>query len=241
MNLYIELLYRPLLNILFFLYGLLPFHDIGLAIILLTLLVRLLLLGPTVKTIRHQKRLSALQPKVDALKQQHGKDKERLAKELMELYKQEKVNPLSSCLPLLIQLPLLIALYRVFQVGLSVPPDGLLYSFVQRPMSISPLFLGAMDLAKPNIILVLITAVVQYLQMRMLPATAALSPSTTPESERQSKLMNTQMQLLGPILTLVIGLRLPSALILYWLVSTLFQLGTQWYGLRPTRHLTPDT
>lgn len=232
MNLYVELLYRPLLNTLFFLYGLLPFHDIGLAIILLTLLVRLVLLSPTVKTIRHQKRLSVLQPKVDALKQLHGHDKERMAKELMELYKQEKVNPLSSCLPLLIQLPLLIALYRVFQVGLSVPPDGLLYSFVARPTSISPMFLGAIDLAKPNIILVVITAAVQYLQMRTLPTAAALSPSAMPEGERQAKLMNTQMQFIGPVLTLVIGLRLPSALILYWLVSTLFQLGTQWYGLR---------
>ncbi len=233
MSLYTELLYRPLLNTLFFFYHLLPVPDMGLAIILVTLLVRLLLLPPTLKTVASQRRLSKLQPQVDALKAQHGADKERMAKELMELYKKEKVNPLSSCLPLILQLPLLFTLYRVFQQGLTVPPDGALYAFVHRPESISPFFLGLINLSKPSIVLVVLTAVAQYFQTRMLPATVPSAPATPgADDERRAAAMNKQMQFLGPILTLTIGGRLPSALILYWFVSTASQIAIQWYGLR---------
>ncbi len=232
MSLYNDLLYQPLLNALFFLYNLLPVADMGMAIVLLTLVVKLLLLPPTLRTVAAQRRMAGIQPKIDALKERVGNDKERMAKELMELYKKEKVNPLSSCLPLLIQLPLLIALYHVFQQGLQVPPDGQLYRFVQPPESISPLFLGMINLSKPNFLLVALTAVAQYVQTKMLPTSVPKTNIPEAKDERQAALLNRQMQFIGPLLTLVIGFGFPSALILYWLVSTLAQIGIQWYGLR---------
>lgn len=236
MSLYTELLYRPLLNALFFLYNALPIHDMGLAIILLTVLVRILVLAPTLKTVRAQSRLASLQPKVEALKKQFSDNKEQLAKALMELYKQEKINPLSSCLPLLLQLPLLLALYHVFQAGLTVPANGTLYAFVTRPQSISPLMFGIMDLAKPNLILVAATALAQYIQTKMMPTNPVpAGVGSLGSDERTASLMNKQMLFLGPGLTLIIGFSIPSALILYWLVSTVFQVGIQWYGLRPSR------
>ncbi len=233
MFLYTELLYRPLLNALFFLYNALPIHDMGLAIILLTVFVKLLLLAPTLKTVRAQSRLVSLQPKVEALKKQFSDNKEQLAKALMELYKQEKVNPLSSCLPLLLQLPFLLALYHVFQAGLVVPSNGTLYAFITQPESISPLMLGFMNLAKPNLILVAITAAAQYIQTKMMPTNLVpASVGSAGSDERTASLMNRQMQFLGPGLTFIIGFSIPSALILYWLVSTVFQVGIQWYGMR---------
>lgn len=232
MSLYTELLYRPLLNTLFFLYDIVPAHDMGVAIVLLTILVRLLLLAPTLKSTKAQRRLMELQPKVEALKKQHANNKELLAKELMELYKQERVNPLSSCLPLVIQLPFLLALYGVFRDGLVAPKNGILYSFIARPEAISPLSFGLLDLSKPSIPLILVTAVAQYVQTRMLPITPVAPVPSQGKDEARAAALNKQMQFMGPVLTVVIGYTLPSALMLYWLVSTAAQIAVQWYGLR---------
>src|SRR3989338_2887446 len=107
-----QILVFPLLNLLVFFYNFIP--DIGVVIILLTVLVRLVLLPSFHKSLKHQKALQDLQPKMNEIKEKYKNDKEQQAKAMMELYSAHKVNPLSSCLPLLIQLPILIALYQVF-------------------------------------------------------------------------------------------------------------------------------
>src|SRR5689334_9918091 len=98
------ILIYPLLNLLVFVYHYIP--DIGVAIILLTVLVRLLLLPSFHKQLKSQKAMAELQPKLEAVKEKYKGNKEAEAKALMELYKEHNVNPLSSCLPLLIQLPI---------------------------------------------------------------------------------------------------------------------------------------
>src|ERR1700752_3286192 len=110
-NLFNTILIHPLLNLLVFSYRYLP--DIGAVIILLTVLVRLVLLPSFHKSMRHQRELQALQPKMQKIREEHKDDQAKQAEAMMELYKAHKVNPLSSCLPVLIQLPLLLALYRV--------------------------------------------------------------------------------------------------------------------------------
>ena len=122
------ILFQPLFNLLIFLYNFIPGHDLGLAIIILTVIIKLILYPLAQQSLKSQKALQELQPKLDSLKKQFGHDKEKLAKEMMVLYKQEKVNPLSSCLPLLIQLPFLIAVYRVFASGLD--PENLKWLWV---------------------------------------------------------------------------------------------------------------
>src|SRR3989338_3874182 len=119
MNFFTTIFYQPLWNALVWFYNILPGHDIGLAIILLTIVIKIILFPFTLQSLRSQKAMQTLQPKLDALKQQYKDDKEGQAKAMMELYKTEKVSPFSSCLPLLIQLPFLFALYRVLQNGLG--------------------------------------------------------------------------------------------------------------------------
>src|SRR3989338_65550 len=113
-ELFNTILVQPLFNLLVFFYNLIPGHDLGMAIIVLTVVIKLVLYPLSRQSIRSQKALKDLQPKMDALKKQYKDNKEKQAKAMMELYKTEKVNPLSSCLPLLIQLPFLIAVFHVF-------------------------------------------------------------------------------------------------------------------------------
>src|SRR3989338_5853381 len=136
MNVFYESLYRPLFNLLIWLYDVIPGADIGFAIIALTVIVKLILWPLTNASLKSQKALQDLQPKLDALKEEHKGDKDKLAKAMMELYSKEKVNPLSSCLPILVQIPILIALYQVLSAGLKAESLSALYGFVQNPGTI---------------------------------------------------------------------------------------------------------
>ena len=110
-SLFHAILYQPIFNVLIALYNLIP--DFGVALIVLTILLRLALFPLSQKSIKSQKELSEIQPEIKKLQQQYKDDKQKQAQALMELYKEKKVNPMSGCLPLLIQLPILIALYQV--------------------------------------------------------------------------------------------------------------------------------
>ena len=149
-----DILVRPLLNLLIVGYHYIPGHSIGLVIILLTIFVRLILAPSFHKSLKSQRSMTVLQPKMNEIRDKHKDDKEAQAKALMELYKEHKINPFSSCLPLLIQLPILIALYRVFILGLQNKGlDQYLYKFVPNPGMINPHFLHFINLTTPNIYL----------------------------------------------------------------------------------------
>ncbi|HYE22546.1 MAG TPA: YidC/Oxa1 family membrane protein insertase [Verrucomicrobiae bacterium] len=159
------ILFEPLLNLLVFSYNYIP--DIGIVIILVTILVRLLLFPSFHKSLKHQKAMTDLQPKMNEIKEKYKDDKERQAKAIMELYSAHKINPLSSCLPLLIQIPILIAMYQVFIQSLSGSNLEGLYSFVPRPDHIDPMFLNFTDLSKKNAIMSVIAAGLQYFQGKL--------------------------------------------------------------------------
>jgi YidC/Oxa1 family membrane protein insertase len=218
-----NLLVYPLLNLLVFFYNFIP--DIGIVIILLTVLVRLALLPSFHKSLKHQKALQDLQPKMNEIRETHKDDKEKQAKALMELYAAHKVNPLSSCLPLLIQLPILIALYQVFIQSLNGQNLEGIYSFIVRPEQIDPMFLNFINLKDKNVWMPAIAAVLQYFQGR-------LSMPKTQATDSMSKMMSYQMMYMFPILTLFIGLQFPAGLTLYWIVTTLFGIAQQYYILR---------
>jgi YidC/Oxa1 family membrane protein insertase len=140
------ILYQPLLNVLVLLYLYLPGHDFGIAVIVLTVLIKFLFYPLGVKSIRSQKALSGIQPKLKEIQEKYKNDKEQQTKEMMALYKREKINPFSGCLPILIQLPVLIALYRVFWRGLEVgQASSFLYKFVPPLGSINTSFLGIIE------------------------------------------------------------------------------------------------
>src|SRR4030066_959163 len=149
------ILYEPLLNALVLLYQYIPGKDFGIAVIALTLVIRFILYPLMVKSIRSQKVLSELQPKIKEIQEKYKNDKEKQTKEMMALYQREKINPFGGCLPLLIQLPILVALYRVFWKGLQPEAMEKLYSFVPNPGAIDPTFFGVLNLAEPNFIVAL--------------------------------------------------------------------------------------
>lgn len=224
--------YQPIFNLLIGIYEVVPGRDIGIAIIVLTVIVKAVLWPLTVKALSSQKELQSLQPKMEALKKQFANDKEKLGKELMELYSREKVSPFSSCLPLLLQLPVFIALYRALDNGLKSSGFDLLYGFVPNPGHIETFLFGILDLSKPNIPLAVLAAVSQYFQTRSM--VMRQQPKTSgSEDERMLVMMNKQMVIMMPIMTLILGWKLPGGLILYWLVMTLLTIAQQeWFFRR---------
>ena len=217
------ILYQPLLNTLVLLYQYLPGHDFGIAVIILTILIRIVLYPLMVQSIRSQKVLSELQPKIQEIQQKYKTDKEKQAKETMALYQKEKINPFGGCLPLLIQLPILIALYQVFWRGLRPEEMTNLYSFVPPPGIIDPTFLGIVNLGQASLVLAILAGVTQFFQTKMI------TPKTPKIKQKEgmaqfSGMMQKQMLYFFPIFTVLILLKLPAAIALYWIVTALFSI-----------------
>jgi len=223
------ILRQPLFNALIFLVWLVPDHNVGWAIIILTVIIRLILLPSSLSATRQQKRMKDLQPQLSALQEKYKGQKEKLAQATMAFYKENKVNPLGSCLPLLVQLPILIILYYVFQDGLSVNRFDLLYDFMPRPEFIKTVFLG-LDLAKPDRwVLPVIAGVLQYVQSRQLTPMTTSAPDKNKKGPDMQAMMQKQMMYLMPIFTIFIAGRLPAALPLYWIITSIFTVIQQWY------------
>lgn len=241
-----ELVYQPIYNFLIFVYNIAPFHDFGVAIILVTVIIKSALIPLSRKQIESQKTMQEMQPRIKEIQEKYKNDKEKQSRALMEFYKENKVNPFSGCLPLIIQLIVLIAIYRVlFNISQNklMADSSLLYSFIQNPGQINHMFLNIIDLSAvlkisnlalsdvPQIILIVAAALLQYVQSKMLMAKQILKPKKDGQPDF-SQMMAKQMLYMGPLLTLFIGIKFPAGLALYWLVSTLFMIIQQRYIIR---------
>ena len=221
-----KILYQPFFNILMLFYVYIPGHDMGVAIIILTLIIRLALYPSYVQTLKAQRDLKKIQPEIDEIRKLHKEDQAKQSEELMKVYKTNKVNPLGSCLPLLIQLPILYALYKVFMVGLNTDSLWLLYKwFPQVPTEINPIFLHFLhvpaleiNLAAANIYLAVLAGLSQLVQSWLM---MKFNP-TSQTGGGVTKMINMQMMYLFPVLTVFIGMSLPAALALYWVATTVF-------------------
>lgn len=223
------ILYQPLFNALILLYVYLPGHDFGLAVIILTLIIKAVLLPSSVAAIKSQLSLAKMQPKIQAIQEKYKSDKAKQSQAMMEIYKTEKVNPFSGCLPLLLQLPILIALYQVFLKGFSSEIlRQTLYGFVPDPGMIVPTFLGVLNLAEPNIYLAILAGVLQYVQIKL----------STKQQARQKAakgpLANVQNQMLYffPVLAVIIIWKLGAIVGLYWVATTIFAIAEQVFVYR---------
>ena len=220
------LFYHPFFNALIFLYSALPIHDLGIAIILLTVFVKALLWPISLQQLKAQRSLQDLQPKIKALQQQYKDDKQALGLAQMKLFTEHKVNPLSGFLLMLIQLPILIALYRVFWKGLSSDIFKLLYPFVGVPENISHSFLGLVDLNQKSLAIVIIAALAQYFQSKLLMSVGKKNSKSVGNegAAAVAEKISRQMVFLGPVLTFVILYSLPSAVGIYWLTTSVFSV-----------------
>jgi len=231
-DIFYEGLYRPLFNLLVYFYNITG--SLGLAIILITIVIRVVLYPLAKKSLKSQIAMKKIQPEVKELQEKHKDDKEKQTKEMMELYKKHGVNPFSGCLPLLIQLPILIALYRVFINGIEKVEPERLYTWVADPGKLHTMFLGVIDLAQKNIGLALIAGAVQFVQTKLTLASSLKSnpkPKKKKEGMDMAEIMNKQFLYFLPAMTVFIGISFPSALPLYWIISTLFSIG-QYYVLQ---------
>lgn len=225
------LVYQPLLNAMVFLYEFLPGNDFGIAVVTLTLSIRILLYPLNQAAIKAQKALADLQPKLEELQMRFQNKKEELAQETLRLYREAHVNPFASLLPFLVQLPILIALFQLLGRNLGKGEGiSLLYPFIPKPGSINFQMFGVIDGTKPLAVFALIAGALQFIQAKMMTP----SPSAQKRSDFE-KILQQQTLYFFPFLTFIILLRLPSALALYWIVTTIFSLGQQYITLKTAK------
>lgn len=222
-------LYQPLLNALAFLVSIIPGGDVGIAIVVLTIIVKLILLPLSHKSIESQARMNLLAPELNKIKQS-GASKEEQAQQTFELYRKNKVNPFSGCLLVLVQIPIIFALYYVFLKGINF--DGnLLYSFVPIPDTHNMFFLGLIEITRKSILLAVLAGLSQYLQAHFMPKPKSFSTPAQGSSFQESfaKSMNTQMKYVFPFVVAFIAYSISGAVALYWITSNLFMVGQQVY------------
>lgn len=221
--------YQPVLNLIVFLYDIIPGNDLAIAIILFTIIIKLILLPLSRKSIKAQKALQDLQPKMEEIKQKYKDNKEEMSKAMLELYRENKVNPFGSCLPILIQLPFLWAVFRVFRDGFNNGTLDLVYPFITRPETINTMALGFIDLASPNVFLAVAAGLAQFWQVKMMSTKKPPVKSEGAKDENMMAMMNKQMMYMMPVLTVFIGLTLPGGLTLYWFITTVLTAVQQIY------------
>ncbi|HLD08244.1 MAG TPA: YidC/Oxa1 family membrane protein insertase [Candidatus Peribacterales bacterium] len=237
---------KPLFNALILIASIVPWHDLGWSIVLLTLLVRLLLFFPSQHALESQKKIQTLQPKIDEIKKRHAGDQKKITEETMALWKKEKINPLQSCLPTVIQIPILLGLFFIIRDSNSIElARHLLYPpFLDLPWSFHTMFLGLLDLhyipfkelvgwmPTPTNLAIVMTngwlpltiALLQFGQMKL-----AFAKKKTQDKRPLADRMDPQTMMLYmmPVMIFFIAGGMPAAISVYWGASTLFGIGQQ--------------
>ena len=223
-------LYRPLLNALAFLVSIVPGGDMGIAVIVLTLFVKAAMFPLSQHSIESQIKMNLLAPELKKIKDS-GASKEEQARLTFELYKHHKTNPFSGCLLVLIQIPIIFALYYVFLKGINIE-NGLLYSFIQAPGHLNMTFLGILDISQKSLILAILAGLSQYFQALFMPKPATPEKTSGSFQENFSKSMQTQMKYVFPFVVAFIAYSVSGAVALYWITSNIFAIGQQLYANR---------
>lgn len=243
------LLYQPIISALIFFYRL--SGNLGLAIIILTVVIRLLLLPLTLPGMQAATKIQLLAPQLEKLKKKYAKNKQKLAQAQMALYRQHKINPAAGCLPQIIQIVILITLYRVFSdILIRTEPgeviatiNAIVYPFLRLPVDavLNNRFFY-LDLAKPDLIplagksfpgfFLWLAVITQFLAAKItLPAVKKgekVVKKTPQKSDDFSMMMQKQSLYMFPMMTLFLGFNFPSGLVIYWAVFSLINLAQQW-------------
>ncbi len=223
---YNNLVFNPLYNGLIYLIDVLPGIDAGVAVIIFTIIIRLILFPLSKKAIVTQVRMKEIEPELNRIKRDIP-DKQQQALAVMGLYRTKGVNPFSSFLVLFIQLPIIWALYSIFaRSGLPIVQETLLYGFVSVPV-INMLFFGIVDIGKKSVLMALIAAVAQYFQLHYsLASTAASGKSGDPSIDMAQNMMK-NMKYVFPVMVFLISYKISAVIALYWTVGSLFTLAQE--------------
>jgi YidC/Oxa1 family membrane protein insertase len=232
-SLWETILYKPLVNLLAFLVSIIPGGDIGLAVILLTVLVKIVLLPLASRSIKSQAKMALIQPEIEKIKSS-GKSKEEQARLTFELYKQHKTNPFSGCLLILIQIPIIFALYYSFYRGINFTSD-ILYPFTPTPEVTNSMFLGFLDMSGKSLVLAILAGLSQFVQAYFMPKPAQTSNKGT-LGESFQKSLQIQMKYVFPVILGFIAYSISGAIALYLFISNIFATLQQIYLTR--KHAT---
>lgn len=232
-NLYHNVVFNPLYNGLIFLFDTFTWMDAGIAVIVFTIIIRLILFPLSKKAIVTQVKMKEIEPELNNLKKTVT-DKQQQALKVMALYKEKGVNPFSSFFLLFLQLPIIYALYSIFiSSGLPEVKAELLYSFVSVPI-IDMHFLGLIDVGQKSLIFALLAAVAQFFQLHFsLAASSPTTKSDNPSIDMAANMMK-NMKYVFPVIVFFISYKISAVVAIYWAISSLFTLGQE---LVVRRHL----
>ncbi len=228
-DLFNTIFYQPIYNGFVFLISIIPGADIGFAIVILTIIVKFIIFPLTHKSVTSQAKMRSIEPKVKEVKEKYNKDKQEQAKKVMELYKEHGVNPFTGCLLVLVQMPIVIALYWVFFKGIADLNPDILYSFINIPRDINTVFLGVFDMNGKSILLALTAGVLQYFQMKFsLPPLVKDDKKNTKKEmsfkDEFAKNMSIQMRYVLPVFVFFISYSISAAVALYWTTNNSFSV-----------------
>lgn len=228
-SLYHTLISTPLYNGFIYLFDLIPWLDAGMAVILFTIIVKLILFPIAKKSIITQIMMRKIDPELRVIREKNKDNQQKQALEMLALYKKYGINPFSNILLLLIQLPILLALYSIFyKSGLPEVNQSLLYSFVEAP-NINMNFLGILDISKSNIIMAFLASITQYYQIKIaLPPAPPKKAGEAPNFQDDlARSMSVNMKYVLPVIVFIFSYKLAAALAIYWTVSNLFMVGQE--------------
>lgn len=225
--------YNPIYNALVALVAVIPGSDVGVAVILVTLAIRLLLLPFSLSAARTQRAMKILEPKIKELKEKHKGNKEKEALETLALYKEAQVNPFASILTVFIQIPVLLALYWVFRSeSFSVIDMARLYSFTPVSHTASLEFLGIISVAGKSIVLAILAGLSQFLQAH-LAISGTMKPSDAKGLQNDfQRVMGMQLKYVFPFIIGMISYTTSGAVALYFITTNLAGAGQEWHVRR---------
>jgi len=228
--------YQPIFNILIFIINNITFGDVGFAIILVTIIVKLALSPLTKKSIRSQILMKRMEPEMKKIKIDFP-NKEEQAKKTFELYKKYGTNPFSGCLVVILQLPVIFALYYVFYKGLTIDPK-LVYPFIQVPASLHTNFLGLIEMGSKSVFLGVFAGITQFVQGYLSAPVKAkkieiVKEISNPEEaktfqEQLSDSMQMNVRYILPVFIAFVAWKISAAVALYWIVSNIFTIVQEW-------------
>ncbi|MCK5285666.1 MAG: YidC/Oxa1 family membrane protein insertase [Candidatus Pacebacteria bacterium] len=229
-NLFNTLFFNPIYNGLIFLMSSFSWLDMGMAVILVTILVKLLIFPLTKKSIQLQIAQKKIEPEIKKIKEEFKNKKEEQAMKIMELYKENNLNPLSGILIMFIQIPIIFALYFVFlKGGLPEINTDILYSFIKIPSDVHTIFLGIIDITEKSLFLAILAGISQYIQIQLILPNISLKSNNKERDFKEDlmKSMSLQMKYVMPVIIVLIAYNLPSAIALYWITSNIFMISQE--------------
>jgi len=221
-------IYTPLYNGIVGLMSALPSFDLGVIVIIFTIIIRLILFPLSKKSVETQLGMKEIQPQLDEIKKKHKNDKQKQAELTMQLYKESGINPFSSIFLILLQLPIIFGLYFIFiRAGFPEIDASILYSFISSPENVNVLFLGIIDVTEKSIILAALAGITQFVQAKL--ATPPDVGSGKGFGAQFAKTMQLQMKYVFPIIIAFISYSLSATIAIYWTTSNLFTIGQELY------------